>query len=399
MPHFFVFTQIIQIKNTFIMQDNAEKLNGNAKEKEIDLVALLMRLWNKRKFILKVTGVFAVLGLVIALTTPEEYTAKCVVMPETKSGAFTNSNIGGLAAMAGINLGASSGNEMLSPKMYTSLMKNVNLCKELVQTPLNFKEYESPVTVLDYYTAPEYQKFSLTKTIKKYTIGLPGVIKGLFNEKPAEPVVEKNVGEPYNLDAFTRKEQRASKAVSEKILINADSKSGSVEIIADMPDPIAAAQVVAAVQNLLQKYVIELKLQKAETNYNFIKQRYDEAKQVFEAKQEAYAKYLDANKSLSTALSKAKGEQIKSEYDVASSLFNQLTTQLVQAEMKVKEDIPILTVVQPVTVPLSNSSPNVPLILFVFIFLGVCFSCALIIGAEWLLGAGLENAWLRKIAE
>lgn len=380
------------------MEKKSAELN-DIKEKDIDIISFLMLFWNKRKFILKITGVFFILGLIIALTTPEEYTAKCVVMPGTRSGAFTNSNMSGLAAMAGINLGASSGNDMLSPKMYTSLLKNVNLCKELVLTPLNFKKYEEPVTVLDYYTKQEFQKFSLTKTIKKYTIGLPGVIKGWFKEKPIVPVTEVNVGEPYNLDAFTHREQKASKAISEKILINVDSKSGSVEVSADMPDPVVAAQIVSAVQNLLQKYVIELKLQKAETNYNFIKQRYDEAKEVFEAKQEAYAKYLDANKSLSTALSKAKGVQIKNEYDVASSLFNQLTTQLVQAEMKVKEDIPILTVVQPVTVPLSNSSPNVPLILFVFIFLGICFSCALIIGADWLLGAGLENAWLRKIVE
>ena len=118
-------------------------------------------------------------------------------------------------------------------------------------------------------------------------------------------------------------------------------------------------------------------------NYNFIKQRYDEAKQVFETKQEAYAKYQDANKTLSTALSQAKGVQIKNEYDVASSLFNQLTTQLVQAEMKVKEDIPILTVVEPVTVPLRKSSPNIQMILLMFIFIGLFFSVAFVLVKDY----------------
>lgn len=363
----------------------------NVEEQEIDLIALVVRLWQKRKFILKVTAVFAVIGIIVALTSPVEYTAKCVVMPETKSGAFSSANLGGLAAMAGINLGASSGSEMLSPNMYNSLLKNVNLCKELVQTPLNFQEYDEPVTILDYYTKEEYQKFSLKKSLRKYTIGLPGVIMGLFQDKQEGHVEEKNVGEPYNLDAFTHREQAASGEIAQNIVIKPDAKSGSVEFSATMPDPVAAAQVVTALQNLLQKYVIEIKLQKAEINYNFIKQRYEEAKQVFETKQEAYAKYQDANKTLSTALSKAKGEQIKNEYNVASSLFNQLTTQLVQAEMKVKEDIPILTVVEPVIVPLDKSKPNKQMLCIIFTFLGLFVSIICVFLIDFINSLGVNN--------
>ncbi|MBO5407322.1 MAG: lipopolysaccharide biosynthesis protein [Bacteroidales bacterium] len=378
------------------MENNSIQQQNNFEE-EIDLIALAVRLWKKRWFIVKVTCVFAVIGFIVAITTPVEYTAKCVVMPDTRGGAFSNSNLGGLAAMAGINLGASSGGEMLSPSMYNSLLKNVHFCKELVQTPLNFKEYEEPVTILDYYTKKEYQKFSLGKTIRKYTIGLPGVIMGLFRGKQEEPVEEPNVGEPYNLDAFTAREQGASGAISQNIAITTDGKNGSIEIKADMPDPVAAAQVVVAVQTLLQKYVIKLKLLKAEINYNFIKERYDEAKKIFDEKQEEYARYQDANKTLSTALSKTKGEQIRSEYEVASSLFNQLTSQLVQAEMKVKEDIPILTVVEPVIVPLHKSKPNIPKILIAFTFLGGILGCGLVFGADWLLSLGLQNKWLNII--
>ena len=100
------------------MENKSIEQQHNVEEQEIDLIALVVRLWQKRKFIFKVTAVFAVIGIIVALTSPVEYTAKCVVMPETKGGAFSNSNIGGLAAMAGINLGASSGGEMLSPNMY-----------------------------------------------------------------------------------------------------------------------------------------------------------------------------------------------------------------------------------------------------------------------------------------
>ncbi|MBQ3522055.1 MAG: lipopolysaccharide biosynthesis protein, partial [Bacteroidales bacterium] len=255
------------------MENNSIQQQNNFEE-EIDLIALAARLWKKKWFIVKVTCVFAVIGFIVAITTPVEYTAKCVVMPETKGGAFSNSNLGGLAAMAGFNLGASSGGEMLSPSMYNSLLKNVNLCKELVRTPLNFKDYEDPVTILDYYTKKKYQRFSLGKAIRKYTIGLPDVIIGLFSGKHEESAVETNAGEPYNLDAFTAREQLASVSIAKHITLKDDPLNGSVQISATMRDPVAAAQVVNAVQSLLQKYIIELKLQKAEINYNFIRERY-----------------------------------------------------------------------------------------------------------------------------
>ena len=164
-----------------------------------------------------------------------------------------------------------------------------------------------------------------------------------------------------------------------------------------MPEALAAAQLAEAVKNLLQKYVIELKLQKAEINYEYIKQRYDEAKVVFEQKQKEYAQFQDGNKVLSTALSKAKEEQMRSEFGVARDLFNQLTTQLVQAEMKIKEDIPILTVVEPVQVPLERSKPQRVKILFIWCFLGGILGCGLILGGDWLVQQGIENKWLDKI--
>ena len=378
------------------MENNIQNNQNQFQEEEIDIMAIVKRLWEKKSLIIKVTCVFAVLGVIVALTTPKEYTASCVVVPETKGGAFSSSSLGGLAAMAGINLGASSGGEMLSPLMYDKLMKNINLRKELMQTPINWEGYDEPVTILDYYTNPEYAKTSVLGTVKKYTIGLPGVIlKAISGEQTKEDIVM-----PANdpkLSAYTQDELKCIRGFSSQFSVVADKKNGDVTISARMPEALAAAQVVDAVQNLLQKYVIELKLQKAEINYEYIKQRYDEAKVVFEQKQKDYAQFQDANKQLSTALSRAKEEQMRSEFGVARDLFNQLTTQLVQAEMKIKEDIPILTVVEPVQVPLERSKPQRVKILFIWCFLGGVLGCGLILGGDWLRGQGFNHKLLDKI--
>lgn len=378
------------------MENNSIQQQNNFEEEEIDIMAIILRLWEKKRFIIKVTCVFAVLGVFVAIFSPKEYTASCVVVPETKGGAFSSSSLGGLAAMAGINLGASSGGEMLSPVMYDKLIKNIDLRKELMQTPINFEEYQEPVTILDYYTNPDYAKTSVLGAVKKYTIGLPFVIlKAIRGDKPA-PEVELPSEGP-KLSAYTQDELKCIKAFAQQFSVVTDKKNGDVSITARMPEALAAAQVAEAVKNLLQKYVIELKLQKAEVNYEYIKQRYDEAKVVFEEKQKEYAQFQDANKVLTSALSKAKEEQMRSEFNVAKDLFNQLTTQLVQAEMKIKEDIPILTVVEPVQVPLEKSAPKRIQILFIWCFLGGVLGCGLILGCDWLKEQGFKNKWVEKI--
>ncbi len=281
------------------MENNKVQQQNNFEEEEIDIMAIILRLWEKRWFIIKVTCVFAVLGVFVAIFTLKEYTASCVVVPETKGGAFSASSLGGLAAMAGINLGASSGGEMLSPMMYDKLMKNIDLRKELMQTPINWEEYEEPVTILDYYTNPDYKKSSVLGSVKKYTIGLPFTILNTIRGEQKKEEMQLPSDGP-KLSAYTQDEMKCIKAFAGQYSVMADKKNGDVTITARMPEALAAAQVVDAVQNLLQKYVIELKLQKAEVNYEYIKQRYDEAKVVFEQKQEEYAKFQDANKVLTS---------------------------------------------------------------------------------------------------
>lgn len=382
------------------MENNIQNNQNQFQEEEIDIMAIIKRLWEKKSFIIKVTCVFAVLGVIVALTTPKEYTASCVVVPETKGGAFSSSSLGGLAAMAGINLGASNSGEFLSPSMYNKLMNNIDLRKELMQTPINWEGYDEPITILEYYTNSTYRKTSVLSTVKKYTIGLPFLLYKLIsreseNINSALPLAYSLGNQGFSM--YTNAEQICLKALASKYSIISDKKNGDVTISASMPEPLAAAQLAEAVKNLLQKYIIELKLQKAEVNYEYIKQRYEEAKVVFENKQAEYAKFQDANKVLSTALSRAREEQIRSEFNVSQDLFNQLTAQLVQAEMKIKEDIPILTVVEPVQIPLVRSKPQRSKILFMWCFFGGVLSCGLILGGDWLKEQYVDNKWLNKI--
>lgn len=360
---------------------NANAQNGIIEEEEIDLLELALRFWAKRKFIIKIVSVFIVLGLFVAIFSPKEYSASCTVVPQSGEKTMSGS-LGGLAAMAGISLGNMGAGETLSPKVYSKVMNNVNLQKELINTVVNFEDIEEPVTLLDYYTNEKYAKPSVMGTIMKYTIGLPGVIIGAIKGEPTEnPLLG---GSASTLATLTKEELECMKILETKMSLNVNDKEGYVTISANMPEALVAAQVTERIMYLLQKYVTEFKIEKAAANYEFIKQQYNEAWEQYKEKQEEYAKFKDANRSITTALAATKEEQIKNDYNLAYSLYSELAKQKVQAEIKVKEDTPILTVVEPVIVPREKSKPKRSMILIAFTFLGCVAACGTVFAFDFL---------------
>ena len=84
-------------------------------EDEIDLRELFVVLWAGRKLIAYVTSAFAVIAVIVALIIPNQYKATAVVAP-AQSGSSSMlgamaSQFGGLASLAGIELGGSEGGE------------------------------------------------------------------------------------------------------------------------------------------------------------------------------------------------------------------------------------------------------------------------------------------------
>ena len=82
------------------------------------------------------------------------------------------------------------------------------------------------------------------------------------------------------------------------------------------------------------------------------------------------AKFRDANRGMSKHQALVEQDKLDAEYTLAMNLYGELATQLEQAKINVKETTPILTVVNPVTVPYKKSKPRRAMILFGFTFLG-----------------------------
>ena len=343
--------------------------NNIPEEQEIDLVELIQRMWVNRWLIVKVTAVFMVLGVLVALFSAKVYTASCDVVPQTsKSGP--SSSMSSLAALAGINLNAAQSAESLSPNVYENIMGSTTFRKELMQTMIDFEEVGHPVSFFDYYTSEEYNKPSVFSYIKKYTIGLPFTILNAIRGEQPEPDYSGVGGDSNAIETISKDEYDAMTILGESIALSLDEKKGYVTITANMPEAVAAAQLAQATLTLLQKYITEFKIEKVQSNLDFVQERFDEAKRNFEDVQARRAKLRDANMNTSRYSARTELERLDAEYTLAQGVYTSLAQQVEQAKISVKETAPILTVIKPVTVPYKKSKPQRAMILFAFTFLG-----------------------------
>ncbi len=351
------------------------------KEDTIDLVALLRKIWVQRKTVLIITGSFMALGLLVALLTPNQYTARCTLVPQTGQQS-SGGSLSGLAAMAGINLGSVTSGEVLSPNVYPNIIKNAAFQKDLIHSLYVFENVEEPVTYYEYATDPKYGKFNLLGVLKKYTIGLPGTIIGAIRGEPEDEPLRATAGDSGDKPMLhlTYKEEQVLKDLYEVFSLSLNQKEGYVQLSTTLRDPFLAAQITSKAQHLLQEYLTGFKLQKVQANLEFVEATYEEAKANFEAKQEELARFRDANVNLTSAMARTREEKLQSEYTLLLSVYTELAKQKEQAKIAVTETTPILTVIEPVVVPVEKSKPSRAKMLMIFTFWG------LVVGVGWVLG-------------
>ncbi|OJV86358.1 MAG: hypothetical protein BGO34_05050 [Bacteroidia bacterium 44-10] len=355
--------------------DNESRVPAQDTTDEIDLMDILRQLWLKRGFILKITGIFLLLGLFIALFSPVKYTAHCTVVPQSgKEGS--SGNLGGLAAMMGVNIATGGTGETLSPSVYPQIVKSLPFTREIMQTPIRVERSKGEeITLHDFYTNKEYQSFNLIRSIRKYTIGLPSMLIGAIRGNSKQ---EQNFpSDSLSLLTFNTKENHIYKIIQESMQLNLNSKDGYIIISYSFSEAEAAALITDQIRKILEQYVTAFKSEKAEDNLAFVVQSFNDAKIDFLDKQGKLASFQDANRGLTTASARATEQRLRSEYDIAFTVYSELAKQLEQAKLAVKETKPVLTVIEPVVVPVQKSAPRRSIILAGFIFMGI------IVGIGW----------------
>lgn len=352
---------------------------------EIDLLALAKTLWNGRKTIFISLLAAGVVGVLIALLSPKEYTAQTTMVPQTAQSGNKLGGLSSLAAMAGFNLDMTSGAETLSPMVYPQIVQSAPYQLELMNTPFNFSEVSQPISLFEYYT--DIAKPGILSLVGKYTIGLPGVIiSALRGEEKKKAIAELNG--PISL---TNKQEEVRKLIGEKVTLNVDAKQGYLTLQASFPEALLSAQVADQARELLQKYITRYKIEKASDQLAFVEERYQEKKKEFEQAQERLARFRDQNRNMSSALARTEEERLQGEFSIAMNVYNELAKQLEQSKIQVKEETPVFSILQPAMIPHQKSKPKKPMIVAIWLFLGGIVGAGIVFGREYL--GGIKQKW------
>lgn len=350
------------------MDTNTEKAISS--EKEIDLIDLGNKLWQKRKFILKVSLVGLVVGVMVAFSIPKEYTTMVILAPESKSqGAGGNANA--LAAMAGINLGGTVADGDMAPDLYPNIVESTPFILGLFDVRVIDSKQEIDTTL--YYYLKDKQK----KTWWSKIMGFPGGIISLFSKKDLDNKLDE-------IDSFNLTAEQTSvlNNLKGRLIITVDKKTGIISLESTMQSPIISANIADTLTSYLQSYIISYRTQKARQDLFFTEKLYAEAKKDYSDAQQKYARYLDENQNVILASYRVNQEKLQNEVALTYSVYNQMAQQLQLAKVKVQDTTPVYTIIQPAVVPLVPRKPNKKLIVIGLVVLAVIASSAFILGKK-----------------
>lgn len=342
-------------------------------EDEIDIIALIKTIWKKRMWIVKGTVVSMILGLFVALLTPNTYTASSLFVPNSSSGGVSSSGLNGLASLAGINLNSGGGGE-ISPTIYPKILESAKFKQQILN--ISLPQEQDEVTFRDYsLNGPK----SFISLIKKYTIGLPGVLINLFK---GESENTSNASGEQDYMKISKEDSELFEDLEEIININFNEKEYYIELSVTLDDPNLSAFIAVEAEKLLQKEIIKIKIKQSIELLEYIEERYNIQKQIMYSAQNDLADFKDRNVAISSASFENKLTRLEQEYRNANTVFQEVAKQREQIKLQVSQDTPVFSVIKPVVVPNEKSGPKRALILIIWTFLGFVLTSGYVLVEE-----------------
>ena len=337
-------------------------------EPEIDIMELISKLWKKRMMIIKWCVVGAVIGLVVGFSIPKTYSASVTLAPETQQ--KSGSGLSSMASMFGVNL--SNSVDAISVDMFPDVVHSTPFIVDLFDLPVQFERKDSTIntTLLDYMK--NYQK----KAWWSYVIEAPFKVLGWCIDLVTPDKEETEAAGELNPTNLPKKERGVVKFFAENIMVNVDKKTGKTSMSLLMQDPLVVAQVMEAVTDNLKTYMSNYRTSKARQDVSNLSSICEERKADYYKAQQAYAKFVDANKNVILQSAQAERERLQQEMNLAYQVYSQVASQLEGARIQEQQAKPVFTIIHPVTVPISRVAPSKAKMLVIFTFLAGCCAAA-----------------------
>ena len=353
--------------------------NHNDEEIEIDLIGILRKIIGIRKTIYKAAGIGLVIGIIVAISIPKQYTVGVTLSPEM--GNTKGSGLSGLAAsFLGSGVSMNEGTDALNASLSADIVSSTPFLLEL--STMKIPALKGGTMTLNVYLDEESSPWW------GYIIGIPGMViggvKSLFTAEDKDPITSVRVNQ--GAIELSKKESKKIELLKKKITASVDKKTSMTTVSVTLQNPKVAAVVADSVVRKLQEYIIDYRTSKAKEDCLYLDKLFKERQQEYYDAQKKYADYMDSHDNVILQSVRAEQERLQNDMSLAYQVYGQVANQLQVARAKVQEEKPVFAIVEPAVVPLNPSGTSRKVYVLAFIFLSVC------IVISWkLLGEGILN--------
>ena len=301
---------------------------------------------------------FGILGAGYSLLQPSEYTSAVKVLPEMQS----KSSMGGfraLADLAGINVDNMQVSEAIRPDLYPSVLETRSFFISLAALQVQAADTNRQETISGFL---ERQKSPMSKWMPSF-----GSKKDPDDEKDIRVPKGKL---PEGVIFLDKKQDDLLKALSGRVSAGLDKKTGIITISAKMPDPVVAAWVAQYAAEYLTDYMLRYRSGKQAEQVDFLRKQTDQAKARFESADRAIRSFRDRNRNPFNSGVVSDESKLTTELSISQNLYAELSRQLEQTTLKMKEETPVIKILESAQVPLKRSEPKRTVITVIWIFVG-----------------------------
>ena len=337
------------------------------KTKEVDVVKLFMTVLKEQKLLAKYMLCAAVVGAVVAFSTPKTYTSHAVLAPEMNAGGSgLASSLADMASSFGVDIGSNTSVDAIYPELYPNVFTSTDFVMNLFDVPVRLQDddavrtYEQHLKIdcrMPFWMYPQKWVADVVKKMKSssgHGVGAGAVDDFRISETD---------------DALV-------KAISSSIVCSIDKKTNIIDISVTDQDPLVAAILADTLQHRLQEYITEYRTKKARADYDYCSAMLQKLSKEYDDATNRYTRYTDShNGSVLSAVS-TQQEQYEREMEMAYEGYSSMKKMRAQAEARIQERIPAFIVIQRPIMPYKPSSTPRIFIVAVFAFVGFML-CAL----------------------
>lgn len=334
-------------------------------EMEIDLMDVLRKIISIRKTLYKAAGVGVIIGIIVYLSIPKQYTVNVTLSPEMGGSKSGNGLVGIAASFLGSGVSSGDSSDALNASLSSEIVSSTPFLLELLSIDIPAPDGNGNMvldTYLDDQSSPWWN----------YVIGFPnmlvGGVKSLFSEGTLDTL--ENVGRRGTLE-LSQEQNTKVNVLRNSVKASIDTKTAITNVSVSLQSPKVAAVVADSVVHKLQEYITDYRTSKVKDDCAYLEKLFKERQREYYTAQKKYANYVDTHDNLVLQSVRTEQERLQNDMSLAYQIYSQVANQLQVARAKVQEEKPVFAVVEPAIVPLNPSGMKLMMYVIVFVLFSI----------------------------